>query len=221
VSHTTEQHECWNCGEHPPSQKAARSLFCQFCNCLQAPSPDYYRFFGLPKTLSIDAGNLQRTFYQMSRLLHPDRYGRRAERERTYSLEATAILNDGYRVLKDPVRRAEYILSENGFHVGEQRSNEVPPELLEEVFELNMMLDELKSGDDSAVGQLDEARSRFLALLGEIDAELETAFQAHDGSPEGDARLHELKSIRAILHRRRYIQNLVREVDSQLSSRNA
>jgi len=221
VSEPTEEHQCWNCGEHPPSQKAARSLFCQFCNSLQAPSPDYYRFFGLNKTLAIDPENLQRTFYQMSRLLHPDRYGRRPERERQYSLEATAILNDGYRTLKDPVRRAEYVLNENGFRAAEQRSSEVPPELLEEVFELNMMLDELKSGDDSVIEQLGDARQRFLSMLSGIDGELETAFRGHDGAPEGDARLKVLTSIRAILHRRRYIQNLIGEVDRQLASRNA
>lgn len=221
MSHAVEDHQCWNCGEHPPSQKAARSLFCQFCNSLQAPSPDYYRFFGLPKVLAVDAENLQRVFYQMSRLLHPDRYGRRPERERLYSLEATAILNDGYRTLKDPVRRAEYILGENGFHVGEQRSNEVPPELLEEVFELNMMLDELKSGDNSVVGQLDDARGRFLSMLGDIDGELDAAFRDHDSAPESEGRLRVLKEIRTILHRRRYIENLVGEVDRQLASRNA
>lgn len=221
MSHSTEEHHCWNCGEHSPSQRAARSLFCQFCNTLQAPSPDYYRFFSLPKTLAIDDEALQQTFYQMSRLLHPDRYGRRPERERTYSLEATAILNDGYRVLKDPVRRAEYVLRENGFQVGEQRSNEVPPELLEEVFELNMMLDELKAGDDEVIPQLDEARSRFLAMLDSIDTDLDDEFRKHDAASDDDARMASLTAIRGILHRRRYIRNLVDEVDRQLTSRNA
>jgi len=221
VSQTTEEYQCWNCGEHSPSQKAARSLFCQFCNSLQAPSPDYYRFFSLPKTLAIDDEVLQHTFYQMSRLLHPDRYGRRPERERNYSLEATAILNDGYRILKDPVRRAEYVLRENGFQVGEQGSNEVPPELLEEVFELNMMLDELKSGDDDVVPQLEEARNRFLAMLDSVGAELDDEFRAHDQVAEVEARKEVLTRIRGVLHRRRYVRNLVDEVDRQLSSRNA
>jgi molecular chaperone HscB len=221
VTHSTEEHSCWNCGEHSASQRAARSLFCQFCNTLQAPSPDYYRFFSLPKTLAIDDEALQQTFYQMSRLLHPDRYGRRAERERTYSLEATAILNDGYRILKDPVRRAEYVLRENGFQVGEQRSNEVPPELLEEVFELNMMLDDLKAGDDDVIPQLEEARDRFLAMLDSIDSELDDEFRSHDAASADDARMASLIAIRGILHRRRYIRNLVDEVDRQLTSRNA
>ncbi len=221
VSQTIEEQHCWNCGEHSPSQKAARSLFCQFCNSLQAPSPDYYRFFSLPKTLAIDDEVLQHTFYQMSRLLHPDRYGRRPERERNYSLEATAILNDGYRILKDPVRRAEYVLRENGFQAGGERSNEVPPELLEEVFELNMMLDELKSGDDDVVPQLEEARNRFLAMLDSIGAELDDEFRAHDEATEGESRKEVLTRIRGVLHRRRYVRNLVDEVDRQLSSRNA
>ena len=221
MSHSTEEHHCWNCGEHSASERAARSLFCQFCNTLQAPSPDYYRFFSLPKTLAIDDEALQQTFYQMSRLLHPDRYGRRPERERTYSLEATAILNDGYRVLKDPVRRAEYVLRENGFQVGEQRSNEVPPELLEEVFELNMMLDELKAGGDDVVPQLEEARDRFLAMLDSIGSELDDEFLSHDAASGGDARMASLTAIRGILHRRRYIRNLVDEVDRQLTSRDA
>lgn len=221
MSHSTEEHHCWNCGEHPASERAARSLFCQFCNTLQAPSPDYYRFFGLPKKLAIDDEAVQQTFYQMSRLLHPDRYGRRPERERTYSLEATAILNDGYRVLKDPVRRAEYVLRENGFQVGEQRSNEVPPELLEEVFELNMMLDELKAGDDDVIPQLEEARGRFLAMLDSIDTELDEEFRSHDSAAGEEGRMASLTAIRSILHRRRYIHNLVDEVDRQLTSRNA
>ncbi len=221
MSQTIEEHHCWNCGKHSPSQKAARSLFCQFCNSLQAPSPDYYRFFSLPKTLAIDDEVLQKTFYQMSRLLHPDRYGRRHERERHYSLEATAILNDGYRILKDPVRRAEYVLRENGFQVGDQSSNEVPPELLEEVFDLNMMLDELKSGDDDVVPQLEEARNRFLAMLDSIGAELDDEFLAHDQAAEVEPRKEALTRIRGVLHRRRYVRNLVDEVDRQLSSRNA
>ncbi len=53
------------------------------------------------------------------------------------------------------MKRAEYLLTEEGFPIGEQRSRDVPPELLEEVFELNMMLEELRSGDESARPQLE------------------------------------------------------------------
>ena len=84
--------------------------------------------------------------------------------EQAEALEATSILNDGYRTLKDPVKRAEYLLKEEGFPIGEQRSKDVPPELLEEVFELNMMLEELKGGDDDARGQLESARGELCQI---------------------------------------------------------
>src|SRR4051794_2285108 len=101
---------CWHCG-HP----AEASLFCQFCNHLLRPTPDYYRFLDLPRKLSLSTAELQKRFYKMSRLVHPDRYTRGASQEKLYSLEATAILNDAYRTLRDPVSRAEYVLKEQGF----------------------------------------------------------------------------------------------------------
>ena len=130
-----EAEECWQCG-HP----SEHSLFCQFCDSLQRPSADYFKFLGMRPKLSLDAAALQKRFYDLSRLLHPDRYTRKSATERQYSLEATAILNDAYRVLRDPVSRAEYVLKQSGFESSEPRSRSIAPELIEEVFELNMAL---------------------------------------------------------------------------------
>jgi molecular chaperone HscB len=173
---------------------------------------DYYRFLGMPRRLRVDAAQLEATFYQLSRLLHPDRYLRRTPRERQYSLEATAILNDAYRILRDPVKRAEYVLSQEGFNIGEQRGKDVPPELLEEVFELNEALEELRGGDESARPELEKARERFLGMRQEADRELDRLYAEFDqtGSRETLAR------IRAVLNRRRYISNLVGEVEKEL-----
>ena len=66
----------------------------------------------------------------------------KAHAEREYALEVTAILNDAYRTLRDPIARALYLLKLEGFDIGEQSTKDVPPELLEEVFELNMALEE-------------------------------------------------------------------------------
>jgi molecular chaperone HscB len=215
-------HPCWRCGAEPSSKPVPTgplSLFCTYCNSLQAPAPDYFLFFGLPKKLSIDTEDLQSRFYSMSRKLHPDRYTRATETERTYSLEATSILNDGYRVLRDPVQRAEYVLKENGFDIGEQRSKDVPPELLEEVFELNEALEELRGGDDDVLPQLRGSREHFSGLLTEIDDDLGVLFLQHDESEPGEARQKVLGEIRAILNRRRYVSNLISEVDKELASR--
>ncbi len=202
-----EKDNCWQCGH-----RSAASLFCRFCNALQPPVMDYYAFLGMPRRLKIEPGELEATFYRMSRLLHPDRYLRRTPRERQYSLEATAILNDAYRVLRDPVKRAEYVLRQEGFNIGEQRGNDVPPELLEEVFELNESLEELRGGDQSARPQLEQARQRFLGMQREADQELDRLFADYDA--RGDRQT--LASIRALLNRRRYISNLAGEVEKEL-----
>lgn len=209
-------HNCWQCGTPDVA-----SLFCRYCNSLQAPIPDYFEFFGLERDLAIDLDHLQKQFYSLSRLLHPDRYTRRSEQEKHYSLQASSILNDAYRVLRDPIRRSEYVLKEAGFEIGQQRNKDVPPELLEEVFELNMALDELKMGDTEVLPQLDEMRQRFMDMLSESDGELDTQFRHHDAQSDADSRHQALAAIRSILNRRRYIGNLVSEVDKQLSSRNS
>lgn len=214
-------HTCWRCGQTPEEEAESASLFCKFCNSLQRPVPDYFAFFGFEKHLSVDVDELQRRYYMLSRQLHPDLYTRATDTERNYSLEATSILNDGYRILRNPVQRAEYILKESGFDIGEQRSKDVPPELLEEVFDLNIALDELRHGDEDAVPQLEASRDRFVTMQSEIDAELAAKFREHDDTAAGETRQQILASIRAILNRRRYIRNLLQEIDKEFATRKA
>src|SRR4051794_24031625 len=103
-------------------------------------SPDYFEFLGLEKRLKLDEAELQKRFYDLSRQFHPDRFAQRSAAEQQNALDSTALLNDAYRTLRDPIQRAEYMLKREGLDIGEQRSKDVPPELLEEVFELNMAL---------------------------------------------------------------------------------
>jgi len=100
--------------------------------------------------------------------------------------------------------------------IAEQRSKNVPAELLEEVFELNMALEEMRGGDDSARPQLEGASRHFRGMLADIDGELEHQFLAFDQSGEAE-RDAVLQRLRATLDRRRYIENLVREVEKELA----
>ena len=204
----TTPHKCWQCGG-----VVEKSLFCPACNSLQAPPADYYDLLGLERRLKLSIDDLQKRFYELSRQLHPDRFMRKSETERQYSLDASSILNDAYRALKDPVKRAQYLLSQEGFEIGEQRSKDVPPELLEEVFELNMALEEMRSGDDSARPQLEAAEKTFTNMLTDADQQLESLFEKYDQAPNREA----LGEIRGALNRRKYILNLVDEVHKALS----
>jgi molecular chaperone HscB len=169
---------------------------------------DYFAAFGIKRRLTLDPAELQKTFYDLSRQYHPDRFANLPQSDQQFSLDFTALLNDAWRVLRDPIKRAEYVLTQEGFDVSEQRSRDVPPELLEEVFELNMMLERAPGRDE-----LLDARRRFEAMRSEIDRKLEVLFRSYDDSEDRAA----LAAIRAALNRRRYIQNLMRDVEAALA----
>ncbi|HYI95260.1 MAG TPA: Fe-S protein assembly co-chaperone HscB [Bryobacteraceae bacterium] len=171
-------------------------------------SQDYFSLFGLPRRLTLDVLDLQSRFYSLSRQFHPDRFVRSSIAEQQDALDKTALLNDGYRILRDPIQRAEYMLSQAGFDIGEQRSKDVPPELLEEVFELNMLLEETP---DRA--ELEDAGAKFRRMQDETDEELASLFERYDATEDRNV----LQSIRSVLNRRRYIQNLVRDVEKALA----
>ena len=158
----------------------------------------FYEAFGLTPALSLDAEDLKKRFYERSRQWHPDRFSRASPEEQQKALDMTSTLNDAFRTLRDPVARAEYFLKENGIEL----SKEAPPELLEEVFELNMALEELRDGDESTRPQLMAAKDRFVAMRDAIDASLPATA--------------DLEEVRALLNRRRYIRNLIREVENVL-----
>jgi molecular chaperone HscB len=145
-----------------------------------------YEIFELEPRLDLDPKDLEKRFYALSRKLHPDVAG-------AQSMDPSAALNDAYRTLKEPVARANYFLKEHGIEIGE---GNLPPEMLEEMFELNMALEE---GDPSAGAQLD-------SMLASIDTELQRLFQSYDSAPSSQA----LNEVRATLNRRKYISNLIR-----------
>jgi molecular chaperone HscB len=174
---------------------------------------DYYELFGLTRSLNLSLDDLQKRYYDLSRQLHPDRFMQKPEAERQRALDMSSALNDAHRTLKDPIRRAQYLLGIEGFDIGEQRSKDVPPELLEEVFELNMALEEMRGGDDSARPQLEQAEKNFSRMLAETDQQVQSLFEQYDGAQSRDT----LSEIRNALNRRKYIQNLVSEVERTLA----
>ena len=133
--------KCWSC-------QAATSggHFCAACGKIQ-PLPqgaDYFAFFELPRKLTIDPATLETEFHKLSWKLHPDNFVRASEFERNLSLERSSELNDAYRALQDPIRRVEYLLLKLGLRKEGTTKQQAPPELLEEVFELNESLEELR-----------------------------------------------------------------------------
>src|SRR5215813_4377054 len=113
---------------------------------------DYFALFGMPRKLWIEMNALEHKFLQLSWKLHPDNFVNATEEERERSLKRSSELNDAYRVLRDPVSRVEYLLEIEGQRKEGEKKQQAPPELLEEVFELNESLDELREAKSSGGG---------------------------------------------------------------------
>src|SRR2546427_1819792 len=130
---------CQHCGT-----RSDGAHFCAQCGKIQpvAPGSDYFRFMGLPRKLRIDEAELEKSFYALSRQFHPDYFMATSEQERQASVERSSMLNDAYRTLRDRVARVSYLLTLEGYKETEKKA---PPGLLEEVFELNMQVEELKA----------------------------------------------------------------------------
>ncbi len=218
--------------------------FCSSCGKVQPPVPvDYFTFFGFPRKLNLDTAGLEKEFYALSRRLHPDLFAQANPEERAFSLEQSSMLNDAYRTLKDPIKRTEYLLRLEGVELEEQskqatekaratgklKKQVVPPDLLEEVFELNMHLEELrtqkKTGEDDPA-LLEEIGKAKLSLDEKYDAlfnELKSEWNewdkfVDDGTTDEaeDNRRKILDKMLDVLNRRNYVRNLVRDVNEAL-----
>ena len=220
---------CWSCGA-----PVSGGHFCESCGRIQPPArgADYFALLGLPRKLLLDAADLERRFHQLSWKLHPDNFAGAGEYERELSLERSSQLNDAYRALREPLGRVEYLLAQAGLRKEGQHKQQAPPELLEEVFELNESLDELRgargSGGDpqemaSLKQRLQSARENFQEKLGEVDRELERLSgewdRAVDAAPDADnpAQRKRMERMNEVLNRRSYIRNLVESVQRELT----
>ena len=171
------------------------------------PDSRYFEIFDLPAKLTLDVADLEQRYFRLSRLWHPDLFARKSDIERQRALDQTALINDAYRTLRNPVKRAGYVIGAQ-----ENEVQKPPEELLEEVFELNMSLEELRSGDEDVRPQMEEQQQKFSAMLLNQDREMEALFSACDSGSAGTSEL------RALLNRRKYIQNLVNEVEKALNA---
>ncbi len=214
---------CWSCHE-----RTIGTHFCSSCGkMLQMPEKsDYFAMFELPRKLWIEMGALEKKFLQLSWKLHPDNYVNASPEEREISLKRSSELNDAYRTLREPVARVEYLLAIEGARVEGKNKQQAPPELLEEVFELNESLDELREakasgGDTAALKQrLEAAEKNFQGKLTAVDGELQAVAKEWDTAIDASADGVTLKSVMTklneLLNRRSYIRNLVVNVQKEL-----
>ena len=204
-----------------------------------AATQDYFSAFELPRKLNIDISALEKSFYAHSRKLHPDLFARASREEQEWSQEQSSHLNDAYRTLKDPIKRTEYLLKLEGVELEEQSKNAtetarakgevkkqvVPPELLEEVFELNMQLEEMRMSkkmgerDEQLVKDLENHQQKLGKEFDALTAELKIYWDEWDKVIDTDVERKKVRDKMVdLLNRRNYYRNLVRDVNEALET---
>ncbi len=212
---------CWSCHE-----RSIGTHFCGSCGKLLQlqGNVDYFALFEIPRKLWIEMDTFEQKFLQLSWKLHPDNFVKATEEERALSLKRSSELNDAHRTLRDPVARVEYLLHIEGARKEGEHKQQAPPELLEEVFELNESLDELREARDSGVDlaalktRLESAEKSFTKKLGEVDSQMQAVAREWDVSLESDdaAKKKIMARLNDLLNRRSYIRNLVTNVQKEL-----
>ncbi len=198
---------------------------------------DFFTAFALPRHLNIDLPALEKSFYAQSRKLHPDRFASKPAAEQEAALAQSSLLNDAYRTLRDPILRTQHLLTLEGVELEEQSKSAteaartsgtekkqlIPPELLEEVFELNMQLMEMKAAkefgdeaDPDLKRDLEAAAATFNQKMAVTQLQLEALWTKWDNAASDADRATTKDAMVTLLNKRSYLRNLVRDVTAAL-----
>src|SRR5215470_6445119 len=176
---------------------------------------NHFEVFGLERKLGIDVAALQRQFYELSRRYHPDFHAGATPAEQAQALESSAQLNAAYRTLRDPIARIDYLVRLEEGRVtkeGAVDKPKAPPELLEEMFEIQEALAEAKLGglDDATRQTLHEQRARLVTRQREEEARLISPLStAWDAAATSSQRGEVLTAFKHGLATRAYLRTVI------------
>lgn len=164
---------------------------------------DPFTTLGIPARFTFAPGELEQRHRDLSRTLHPDRYVSAPPSERRVALERAVAVNDAFRLLRDPLGRAQALLARHGAPLRDDER--APPSLLMEVMELRESLDAARTKPD-----------RVAALRAEVSARIATGERAVAAAFDGDAAPDDatLAKARAAVVMLRYLRRFEEEADA-------
>ena len=142
---------------------------------------NHFTLFGLPVRFAVDAAALQPVWRELQRRYHPDRYSQAPAAEQQHALHMAALINSAHDILRDPVKRARYLLELAGHGIDGERATVADTDFLMSQMELREQLDEAES--PAELDALEEEAQDWLdSLLREfpIDYEAQDWLEAAD-----------------------------------------
>ncbi|WP_336997602.1 co-chaperone HscB [Leclercia sp. M50] len=111
---------------------------------------DYFTLFGLPAGYEIDTQALAARFQDLQRQYHPDKFASGTQAEQLAAVQHSATINQAWQTLRNPLSRAEYLLSRHGFDLSSEQHTVRDTAFLMEQLELREELDEIEQAKDEA-----------------------------------------------------------------------
>ncbi len=150
---------------------------------------DYFSFFDLSPSPTLDGAELKRRFYANSKRFHPDFHTLGSETDQEKALEQSTLNNQAYKHLRDPDLRLKHLLDLRGA-LGAEGTNQVPQDFLMEIMEVNEALMELEFAEDE--GARTQVQNLISELAGNLDAEIADVMTDYDDTTVTDEQLQRL-----------------------------
>lgn len=154
----------------------------------------------------LDLDELERQFVKLNRVVHPDFHSRKGRKQLIKASALSAAINDAYSTLRDPAKRAEYMLKRDGGPASSE-DKRTPKGFLIEVMELREQFEDSKAAEDkdSLSRMYDSIKQRYDQRLAAIA----------DGFTEPELNHQALREHLNVL---KYFENLVRELEQALAA---
>ena len=159
-----------------------------------------YETLGIKPVFDLVLPDLEKAYIRCIGQIHPDQQRHLPEEQRKKSLEEAAIVNEAYRILKDPLLRAQHLLGLHDYSLSFAIS--ASSEILRESMTLRESLEEAETSE-AIEPLLKETRQKMDVLLDE----LQSIFKVGDM----------LKS-HALVARLTYLKKFVQEAQEKLWS---
>ena len=137
---------------------------------------DHFALFGLPRRYAVDRGALEHLFRDLQARVHPDKHAHLGEVERRVAMQWATQVNEAYQTLRDPVKRARYLLHLAGHDPEIETNTAMPAAFLMEQMELREAVAESREG-----GNADHLYDLHGRLGQEMKAQHERLRDAIDG----------------------------------------
>jgi len=168
---------------------------------------NYFDFYSLPETFSLNDTDVKKKFYQLSKQYHPDFYANEDEAKQQEILELSTLNNKAYQTLANPAKRLEYILRLHNL-VSEGAKPQLPADFLMEMMDINERIMEV----DSAT-ELGSITAEVLAIEGDMNEEL-LALTTDYVTLDDTAKESRLNDIANIYFRQKYLLRIKESLDT-------